>query len=179
MARGGEPPDLLRTERALLRLARLRTELIASVRKAPDPPAPGPGAPWTPVQILQHLMLAEEVALGQMRRGLAEDRRRPTLRHRVGRVAVKVVFHLRLRVRTPISTVVPEPPLELAEVERRWEAAGRGIEVFLRERARSAPGDPVFRHPIAGPLGPAAAVELLLTHVRHHAAQVRERLPAG
>jgi hypothetical protein len=134
---------------------------------------------WTPVQVLQHLLLVERAALeGERRvfgRAGAPPRAVPLrrrLRYRLGRVIVALVFRLGIRVRVPSPRVIPEPPIPLSEIRDLWP----GVSSELRQRLESAHDRDAaalfMKHPVSGPLTSAETAAFLLSHMRHHARQL-------
>jgi len=170
--------------RALEEVDALRARLLDEVRQHPDHIRSGvrlSEGEWTPVQILQHLLLVESLVLSGFDREAGGDRgtTRRTLRNRVGALAVSLVFLLRLRVRMPTRRVDPVPPLPLDEVEERWRTVGMELGRRLREAAAHAPARAVMRHPVSGPLSPSDTAAFLLKHMRHHERQLHRTLAAG
>ena len=178
-------------------LDEIRTRLLAIVRAHPESvreATRAPGGGWTPTQVLQHLYLVEALMLagleaqptGSADRSAGQpaggSENRPasrgtrSLRHRLGGLAVHLVFRLGLRVRMPTHRVNPEPPLPFSEVEERWVPVARKLRSRLEEARVSAPGAPVMRHPVSGPLDPDEAASFLLKHMRHHEAQLQRIL---
>lgn len=158
----------------------LRSELVARVRALSpaelDRRARGEG--WTPVQLLQHLRLVESVMLEGRRRAEAGGgaagipTRRPSLRHRVGRIAVALIFRLGIRVRMPTPRVNPEPPMPLAQVLSGWPELSAELRRRLHDAGIDAPAAPFMRHPVSGPLSPSETATFLLDHMRHHRRQL-------
>lgn len=174
-------------DRSLRELSDLREELLARVGSLPEEaraarPRQAPTA-WTPTQVLQHLYLAEAMVLERMPPAGGEftsGREAPTkrlrlrtrIRHRLGALAVRVVFRLGLRVRVPTQRVVPEPPRPFSEIASAWRDTQEEMAFRLKAAFARAPSAPTMRHPISGPLTPAKTAHFLLEHARHHARQL-------
>ncbi len=160
----------------LAALGTARADLLAEVRPL-DPVqlrfAPGP-AQWSIAQVVEHLVLAEELAL----RGLHSPRpvadRGPAVVATLRYAMVKGVLGSRLvKVRTPSRALNPEGGATLDTLERRWLEAGAGLEAFLRDLPPPRRGERLFRHPAAGWLSLHQMLDFLAFHVRHHQRQVR------
>jgi hypothetical protein len=154
-----------------------RAAFLAEVRSLGEAAMVGPeGGGWSPSQVAQHLMLAEEGFLAALtaEKPLAG----PRIRDRVGALAVWFVFRLGLRVSIPTPRVDPTPPLPLREVDARWTTVGDRLDALLRERGREAPDRPLVRHPVAGPMDQRRLVAFLRAHIRHHRRQL-ERIREG
>lgn len=157
-------------------LASARADLLADVSGL-DPVqvrfTPGPGQ-WCIAQVVEHLVLAEELAL----RGLLTPR--PVADRGAAVVAtlrlalVKAVLGSRLfRIRAPSRALLPEGVASLDALERRWLEAGAGIGAFLSDLPPARRDERLFRHPVAGWLSLAEMLDFLAFHVRHHHRQVR------
>jgi len=169
--------------RSLEEVDQLRARLLDAVRAHPEHvgnEVRTPGGSWTPVQVLQHLLLVESLILSGLHRDAGSDRETTgrTLRDQVGAFAVSLVFLLRIRVRMPTRRVDPVPPLSFAEVEERWRVVGSELAIRLREAAARTPGHAVLRHPVAGPLSPVETADFLVKHMRHHERQLHRILGA-
>ena len=150
-----------------------RADLLAAVRAAS--PAQRVFRPardsWSMVDVVEHLVLAEEGALLSLVKG-PRPGARVTVRNRVAVVLIRLSLSAGFRVRVPASRLLPQGGLSLEELERRWAT----VAATLRERVaglehadRHAPR---FRHPIAGWLPLASGFAFLVTHLTHHRRQI-------
>jgi len=136
---------------------------------------------WSILEIVEHIALAErEVLRGLPDPALLVGRPR-RLKHRVRYLLVLSVLKARIPVRAPSPAMLPQGGLDLEEVRRLWDEGqqwlqsyGDGLDAAGRRRA-------VFRHPVAGPLTVAQAIQLNQIHIDGHARQIRRlrRLLAG
>jgi uncharacterized damage-inducible protein DinB len=154
----------------------LRTHLLERVRALPpegrERRAPG-GQGWTAEQVLQHLYLSEGLVLKTLDASSPRGAQaRPSLKHRMGRLLVALVFRLGIRVRAPTTRVLPEPALPLSEVEAAWAPVSRALRERLEEAHRTSPRAAVMRHPVSGPMDASGAARFLLDHMRHHQRQL-------
>ncbi|TVP72689.1 MAG: DinB family protein [Gemmatimonadales bacterium] len=157
-----------------------RRRLVARVAQMPPEgqrwsiPGRGRGGDsWTPLQVLDHVARVEAFTVLGVRQGLGDGPAKgPSLRHRAGRLLVRAVFSLRLRVGTPDTRVDPAPAdsLTLGQVERDWYEAREALRQALSEV--EDPRRALVRHPVAGPLNVLETLEFLGRHQRHHMHQV-------
>lgn len=167
-------------ERRFERLERLREALLAPLAVHEEgvlnqPPAAGG---WSVVQVICHLIIAEQLSLDYIRRkSLAGDSMAPAgLWSAVKSMALKAALRSPLRFRsTAPAAEVPEAE-SLDSVTARWQSLrsewGETLEAFPARWVDRA----VFRHPFAGPLSLPQALDFIEEHLRHHARQVERIL---
>ena len=156
------------------RLERQRIALLAELDTVPaerlaTPPAPGC---WSAIDVVEHLVIAEEGALARMERPIRPltltERCRTTLMYPV----VMAVMASRIRVKAPLPSLNPAGGTDLPALARRWgEARCRMagvLDAVPAERARAR----VFKHPIAGFFTYAQGLSFLAAHVEHHRGQI-------
>jgi len=171
-----------RLGREMVRLETDRETLLARLSELDDerirtPPEPGV---WSVAQIVEHLVQAEHhMLLGKL--SIRELQRRPrSIRNRLYFQLVILVLSSPIPVKTPGDAVGPTGTVPLDELAARWRASqSRFRQVVLGEGAAKEIDplrDAVFRHPLAGPMTPAQAVQMIGTHQRRHLKQIQERL---
>lgn len=151
-----------------------REALLAEVSAA-DPDLlrrrPVPGS-WCVLEVVEHLVLTERSVL----RGLFETRlleaRPRTARNRILRWIVRGVLRFGIPVKAPSRSMLPGGEVDLPELRAMWEENHRRLREFLTGLDAERVGDAVFRHPVAGPLQPAAAVDLMAVHLDRHRGQI-------
>lgn len=160
--------DALASEREALltRLAPLPTDRL---RDRPD------ASTWSVLQIVEHLIQAEEYCLlGHLPADHLEHRRR-TLLQRLAYEVVVLILRSPIRVSTPVDDMDPRGTATLEELTRRWRVSQsrlREITLHVQDPRRDA----VFRHPVAGPMSPAQAIRMLAAHQARHIGQIDARL---
>ena len=165
-------------ERDLQNLERARADVVRLLEGAGADalrrkPAPGR---WSPLEIFEHLVLAERFVL----RGLPDpegmEPLRGVRRGVASRAIVASVLALGIRVPTPSEAMVPSGGSDLDVLKRKWNENEEWIRAFLGRASRSRLAEPLFWHPVAGALTFGEAVRLDRTHVRGHLRQIRKRL---
>lgn len=126
---------------------------------------------WSMLQVAQHLCIVEGAFLQAAER--TGPLAKPSLRHRLQRPVLWLVFALGLRVRAPTRRVLPEPEPELAEIETRWQETRQHLHAFLAGIEPDQKEVPRFLHPVAGPLTPTGLLDFLSDHFEHHRRQLR------
>jgi hypothetical protein len=129
-------------------------------------------ASWCALDVLEHLLLAEQVVLGDVATAAARVAMVPTNAERFRAAIVWLVLRLGIRVRVPAEAMRPSRQGSFEELRTQWDAQHAALRQFAtgldaRGRARR-----VFRHPIAGPLTTGQALQLLSAHLRTHQRQL-------
>lgn len=150
-----------------------RSDLLALVRAAsPAQRAFRPGAhSWSMVDVVEHLVLAEEGALLSLVKG-PRPGARVTMRNRVAVVLVRLYLSAGFRARVPAPRLIPQGVLSLEELERRWATVGAALRDRVAGLGQAELRAPKFRHPIAGWLPPVSGFAFLVTHLTHHRRQI-------
>lgn len=158
------------------RIDGVRRALLADAEALPTPlrdahPIPGK---WSVLEILEHLVLAEEAVLGQFRRPAGAPGR--SVRDRVMYRVVMFVLRFGIPVRVPSRAMVPGGGMELTELRERWDRNFEALRRAVVDMTGDVPGQPVAHHPVAGPMTARQSLAMLDVHIRRHARQVRSRI---
>ena len=150
-----------------------RADLLATVRAAsPTQRAFRPAAQsWAMLEVVEHLVLAEEGALLSLMQG-PKPGARVTARNRVVVVLIRLYLSAGFRARVPSPRLQPRGGLSLAELELRWATVGAALRDRVASLGESELRSPKFRHPIAGWLAPVSGFAFLVTHLNHHRRQI-------
>ncbi len=153
-----------------------RTALLEEVAALPPEALrarPGPGI-WSVLEIVEHLVAAEQVILQGLPEPATLAPRPRELRHRLTYPLVWVVLRFGIPVKAPSRRMLPAGTTPLEELRGRWDTTYRWLRAYV---GGLAPGtDPaVFRHPVCGPLTLRQALCLDCLHLDVHARQIRAR----
>lgn len=157
-------------------LSKGREEMWALVAALP---VRAQGAPlregaWSPLQQLEHVMLAEEAMLAWIRSG--RDPGRKSLKGALSKLSLRVFFALGLKAKAPIPQVLPQDVPDLGEIQRRWDDTRRDLTDFLEGVTAPTLRQPVFRHPYVGSMDVLESLDFLRLHLRHHHRQITAAL---
>ena len=130
---------------------------------------------WSILEILEHVVLAEQVILQGLPSWEALVERRRRLKHRALFQLVMVILRFAIPVRVPSRRMNPGGRTSLAELRRDWEAHGRWLRAYEDEFDPDGRRKAVFLHPVAGPITLVQALRMNLLHLRVHGRQI-ERL---
>jgi DinB family protein len=126
---------------------------------------------WSMVDVVEHLVLAEEGALLSLVKG-PRPGARVTVRNRITVVLIRLYLSAGFRARVPASRLIPQGGVSLEELERRWAAVAGTLRDRVAGLGHADRHAPRFRHPIAGWLPPASGFAFLVTHLAHHRRQI-------
>lgn len=155
------------------RLQQGRARVLALVEATHEPeravqPAEGK---WSMLQVVEHLVLAEEATLRVFEK---DPPRQP--RVKISSVlalrAIEGLFGLRLRLPVPSPSLAPAAPDTLDPLRARWEKAADGIAQYAGSLEASELRQPRFRHPVAGWVTAGQGLDFLARHIRHHERQI-------
>jgi len=163
---------------ALLRPLDDRRQALLHALESLSPEAlrarPADGA-WSILEIVEHLVAAEQVIL----QGLPDpatlvDRPR-SLRQRCLFPLVLLILRLRIPVKAPSRRMLPTGGATLAELRERWDTTHAWLRAYAEGLPPGGGGKAVFAHPVCGPLTLAQALRLGLLHLETHSGQIRAR----
>ncbi|NWJ40629.1 MAG: DinB family protein [Geothrix sp.] len=170
----GDAPALLQA------LDDRRRALLASLETL-DPGTlqarPAPGA-WSILEIVEHLVVAEQVILQGLPDPAALVDRPRSLRQRCTYPLVLLVLRLGIPVKVPSRRMLPTGTVPLAELRDRWDATHRWLRAYAEGLPPGGAGRAVFSHPVCGPITLSQALRMDRLHLEIHARQIKERRPA-
>ena len=133
-------------------------------------PAP---ASWSALDLVEHLVLAEEAVL----RGIPDRPPTRSLADSARAAMVLPVLYLTfargVRLRAPTRDVLPVGGSSLAQLESRWTRARANLRAVLELMGPEDLPRPFFRHPVIGWLTTLEGLGFLERHVAHHLQQVK------
>lgn len=135
---------------------------------------PGTNA-WSPVELVHHLILAEEQMGAQVAAAAARAASGRPLRRRAlpAPFLLTALAVLRLGIRVPVpDTMVPRDVVSLDVLTDRWEASRRALRERLDSLDAGTRRDPVSLHPLAGPLDAVELLRLIDVHLGYHQRQL-------
>lgn len=164
--------------RRLERVDRIRSDLLAELDELDaavlaSHPVPGK---WSVLEIIEHLVLAEDAVLRRLESSERPEARR-TLRDRIAYQVVMLILRFDIPVKVPSKAMVPQGERDFPTLRAEWDENHRA----LRERfaALDALDRTLAVHPIAGPMDAARTVAMLDVHTRRHIRQIRGRIEAA
>lgn len=139
---------------------------------------PGPDS-WSPLEILEHLVLAERDVL----RSLFSDggpRPRPrSLRNRVLYGVVMGILRFGVRVRVPSPKMAPTGAPSFEGLQAMWDETHARLRSHIDGSGPAELRLALFGHPVSGPLDTGQAVRMLHVHLKHHEKQFAAAVEAA
>jgi len=135
---------------------------------------PRPGK-WSILEIIEHLVLAESDVFQDPAKLEAMTPRRRKLKHRIRYPIVMLVLRYDIPVQVPSQAMRPNGTRSLADLRAQWEASHAGLRAWVTGSDPARLEQPLFYHPIAGPLTTAQSLAMLEVHLDRHIRQI-ERL---
>jgi uncharacterized damage-inducible protein DinB len=136
--------------------------------------APWRPGKWTRAQIAEHLALAYEAIIGELRGGPPMRAKGPKWRQTLLRWVVlpHILFHRTFPVRAmaPRETRPPEVTTGRAQLLARMRDLGERFEREMDLARRAGRGG--LTHPYFGRVGPVRSMRFVAVHIEHHTRQV-------
>jgi len=151
--------------------ARLLDE-IAATPAAMVSSHPRPGK-WSIQEIVEHLVLSEVGVLGDLAALREVQPQRRALKHRIRYWVVMFVLRFDIPVQVPSRVLLPRGERSVADLAHQWEEQHRLLGAWLANPEPRQVGQPLFRHPIAGPMTVVESLRMLEVHLDRHTRQVR------
>ena len=133
---------------------------------------------WSAVEVVEHLVLAEQVVLGDLNVTEGRIEYSSDASDRIRSILVWLVLRIGLRVTVPATTMLPSGTASLAALREQWDAQHQALRRFVGNLDGTGLRRRLFRHPIAGPLDALQALRLLSAHLRTHERQLKRLLAA-
>jgi hypothetical protein len=127
---------------------------------------------WSVLEIIEHLVLAEEDVLIDAANLDTLPARRRRAKHRVGYLVVMFVLRFDIPVAAPSDAMLPTGSTSLPELRSKWEANHRRLGELVDGLDRAAADRAIFRHPVAGPMTVPQATRMLEVHLDRHIRQI-------
>ncbi len=156
------------------RLEKQLASLLASVRSLSERqqsyrPA---GGGWCILEVLQHILLAEEAFTGYAAKKGAGKPESVSFVSQILYFGVSQILKTSFRVKAPTDAVVPKEILPLSNLEPRFKKTRGQLRKILDSIPEERAGAILFKHPIAGKLDPLRGLGFLETHIEHHKVQI-------
>lgn len=131
---------------------------------------------WSPVQVIEHLLLSETGTLGYMKKKSSsgwEDLDNEEPSHAEN--GEKLVERLKSDEKYKAPAILPEPPGDSSwpELKERWNKLREEYELFIQLYDDQFQHKLVFKQPFAGMITLEKTLQFLAHHARHHIPQIQ------
>jgi len=127
---------------------------------------------WSMLQVLNHLVIADEGFLRSATRKKKSELQKVLLRSTLEIQAIRLLYKTPMRFKVPIKELHPPDGIPLETLRERWNAARENLKMYLDSLETSDLELGIFRHPYAGRITPAQTLDFILIHVYHHFKQM-------
>ncbi len=125
-------------------------------------------AGWSILMHLEHVIIAEELIVADIRRLDAEGVASLPAKSVESFQMVMQVLEKDIPVGVPLPELEPTGQVSLEELIIRWEKARTGLKQIAERIPAVRLKTPLSRHPVAGPLDARETLEFMLVHLDHH-----------
>jgi hypothetical protein len=135
---------------------------------------PSPQA-WSIVEVLHHLLLAEEGTYQYIEKKLKEISalRRVTLGAKLKSKVLKLALKSPLKFKVPLPALVPSREFSLEQLRENWGVLRQRLQAILEALTEADLEKALFRHPIGGVFTMQQTFSFLQEHFEHHDKQIK------
>lgn len=142
---------------------------------------PGPGK-WSVLQVLHHLMVAEKLSEGYVRKKTSSGSDFPNvpMSSHTNLLLLRLNFLLPLKFKAPPAVgdnALPDTST-LADTMAAWKQQRQSLRVLLAGLPEGVLSKAIYKHPLAGRLNAAQMISFFDIHFTHHLSQVKRTLKA-
>jgi hypothetical protein len=123
---------------------------------------------WSIVEVIEHLVMAEENMLAQLTGATSVATLDPRDRSAKNYHIVIKVMTRDIAVDVPDESMEPHGQISLAELLVRWDDTRQKTRAYIDGIDSEKAGDLVYRHPFAGPLDMAETLRFIDVHFDNH-----------
>lgn len=170
------------TEKILDRIDHKLKKLISDLDKKPAEQLtqePQPGA-WSPLQVLYHLMLSEQLSLRYIKKKLSYDPELPKVDWKARLRTFVLDAYLKSPFKRKAPTNVNESnfpdDLSLVQIAKEWQATRQELRLYLEGLEPELFSRQVYKHPISGRMSLAAMLSFFDSHFDRHHKQIKRAL---
>jgi len=134
---------------------------------------------WSIVEVIEHLVVAEENMLAQLTGAPSAAPLDPQDRSAKNFHIVIKVMTRDIPVDVPDESMEPHGRFSLPELLGRWDGTRQKTRAYIGGINSEKAGDLVYRHPFAGPLDMAETLRFIDVHFDNHMRQIDRIIAAG
>jgi uncharacterized damage-inducible protein DinB len=143
-----------------------------TLNKKPTPEA------WSALQVVAHLMSAEQASLDYMKKKLSFTSKVPKagLKSWFRRFALSVVFALPFKYKAPaLLEKLPEQS-DFKELTSKWASQRLELLDFIEKLPDNVINGEIWRHQLAGKMTIAQMLDFFYTHSKRHTVQIKRTI---
>jgi uncharacterized damage-inducible protein DinB len=170
------------TQKILDRIDHKLEKMISDLEQRPTEAlnqAPYPGA-WSPLQVLYHLVLAEKLSLGYIKKKLSYNPELPKAdwRARLRTSVLNAYLKSPLKQKAPANVNESNFPddLSLEQITKDWRAMRQELRSYLEGLEPELFSRQVYKHPLSGRMSLAGMLSFFENHFDRHHKQIQRAL---
>ena len=155
-----------------LKRARLM-DLVSSIDPTRVAARPRPEK-WSIREIVEHLVLSEAGVFGKLDELGHRRPRARTIKDRVLYLVVMFILRFDIPVQVPSPDMRPGGVATLPDLEAQWASNHALLRAWVTSTEKGLLAQPLFVHPVAGPMTMVQALRMLEVHLDRHTRQIRK-----
>lgn len=132
---------------------------------------PGPEK-WSVQEIVEHLVLAESGVFGNLDELGQRRLRSRGFKDRILYIVVMFVLRFDIPVQVPSPDMRPSGLVTMDRLREQWESNHARLRAWIGSMDRATLAQPLFVHPVAGPMTTTEALRMLEVHLDRHTRQI-------
>jgi hypothetical protein len=144
------------------------------LNKKPSPEA------WSTLQVIHHLMDAEQASLAYMKKKLSFTSTIPKagLKSRWRRFLLRIAFAIPIKIKAPTNLEHFPEQSNFADLSNQWASQRLELQSFIEKLPDNVVHGEIWRHQVAGKMSIAHMLDFFYAHVDRHEAQVKRTVAA-
>lgn len=157
-----------------------RKNVLAMVRSMPERlhVATHDMETWTPLAIVEHLIISERSIFAGMPTPGQCHHKRPSFLNRLNRLGINTILRFRFSVPPPSPEMIPSGTLALEELDLMWGDDMAWLRHYCNSTSSEDLRKACFQHPVAGPLTLKQALIMAVLHIDYHLPTLEKRIRA-
>lgn len=129
---------------------------------------------WNALQIMKHLITAEQQSMLLIRRTVSGKKEIPAagLGSTIRSSLLKMALWSPIRFKAPKIAQVQEDVPDFEQMLNEWESLWNELDKFIEEQSERTLSGEIYRHPRAGTMNMIQTLEFMQMHIHHHHKQL-------
>jgi hypothetical protein len=131
---------------------------------------------WSIPEIVEHLVLSERGVFGDVTTLGQRKPRARTLKDRTLYWVVMTILRFDIPVKVPSPAMIPDGTRGMDQLWAEWETSHAALRAWVNASDASVLREPLFSHPVAGPMTITESLRMLEVHLDRHVRQIHRIL---
>ncbi len=152
-------------------IQQLSTTSVRVLNKNPQPDK------WSPNQIIQHLIFAEELSCKSIKAKVVTGNfEKAGIMSAVRELLLKLFLRTKIKFKAPVAVSKIPENLEFSVLQVKWEESRKQLAELLDSLPEELLNKYIFKHPVAGKMNIYGGLAFMQEHVRRHAKQINNMI---